>query len=255
MGIYLETINAIVEQSPDLRGHLAAAWRVGWEWRGLVPALNHRPATAPVVQAIIAAALLEEAEDLALLVAVAFAACLRPAEMMALKVGEILLPSRTLGRQGAFYVAIGRPKMRRLSARREHVLVEQLSLTQWLETALAGRSADELLFRAGPRVFTAAFAEVVRVLGLPVGDLRGLTPASLRAGGATWLFETTRDLELVRWRGRWASNRTLEVYIQEVAADRLLADVGDDVRSRVRRLAASAPGLVRLRTALTAPPR
>ena len=122
---------------------------------------------------------------MALTLAVAFVACLRPAEMVRLRVGDILLPSQTLGREGSFYVGIGNPKMRRLSARREHVLVEQPSLTRWLEAALAGRPRGDLVFRAGAVVFTTAFAELVRILGLPVGDLVGLTPASLRAGGAT----------------------------------------------------------------------
>ena len=44
--------------------------------------------------------------------------------------------------------------------------------------------------------------------------------ASLRGGGATWLYETSRDLGTVRWRGRWAAARTLEVYIQMIAANR-----------------------------------
>ena len=135
--------------------------------------------------------------------------------------------------------------MRRLAARREHVLVEQPAATNFLEQVLSGRDPEDLLYREGPRSLTAAFAEVVRVLGLPLGDLTGLTFASLRAGGATWLFEVTRDLELVRWRGRWASMRTLEIYIQEVSADRLLADVEPEVRARVRGLAAAAPGLLR----------
>ena len=123
-------------------------------------------------------------------------------------------------------------------------MVEQPTLTRWLETALGPRPDTELVFRAGPSAFRGAFAELVRILGLPVGDLQGLTPASLRAGGATWLFETTRDLDLVRWRGRWASQRTLEVYIQEVSADRLLADATSETRARVRRLASAAPALV-----------
>ena len=135
--------------------------------------------------------------------------------------------------------------MRRLSARREHVLVEQPALTNLLEAFLGRRSPDELMFRAGAQVLPRAFAQVVQGLGLPPEDLVGLTLASLRAGGATWLFETTRDLQLVRWRGRWASMRTLEVYIQEVAADRLLADAGAEVRARVERFSAAVPYLVR----------
>ena len=245
LGVYLEVVNACVDQRPELRGRLQAAWRVGWAWRGLVPARNHRPMPGPALKAAVAVALLENAVDLAAILAIGFSACLRPAELLTLKVNDVLLPSKTLGRAGSFYVTVGQPKMRRLAARREHVLVEQPSLTSFLEQVLADREGEELLFRNGPRGLTTAFDEVVRVLGLPRGDLTGLTLASLRAGGATWLFESTRDLELVRWRGRWSSMRTLEIYIQEVSADRLLVEVSPDVRARVRGLAGMSSELMR----------
>ena len=123
-------------------------------------------------------------------------------------------------------------------------MVEQRAVTEFLERVMPQRAPHELVFREGARALVAAFGEVLRVLGLPRGDLVGLTLASLRAGGATWMFEVSGDLELVRWRGRWSSSRSLEVYIQEVASDRLLADVAPSVRERVRRLSAAAPGLL-----------
>ena len=128
----------VIDARPELRGSLVSVWRVGWEWRGFVPALSHRPVPAPVVRAMVAIALLENAEDLARLISIAFSACLRPAELSRLRVGDVLLlPSQILGREGTFYVAVGEPKMRRFSAHRQHVLVEQLSFTRWLEAALA----------------------------------------------------------------------------------------------------------------------
>ena len=244
LGAYLETVNAMVDLRPELRGNLALAWRVGWSWRGLVPARNHRPMPAPVLLAAVAAALLDNAVDLAIVLSVGFVAALRPAEVSNLRVRDLLMPSRTLGRAGCFYVFVDKPKMRRLAARHEHVLVEQPGLTQFLEAVIPQRAADELVFRDGPRALSVAFDEVVRRLGVPGGALTGMSLASLRAGGATWLFEVTRDLELVRWRGRWASRRTLEVYIQEIASDALLAEVPDDVRQRVRDLARAAPSLM-----------
>ena len=49
---------------------------------------------------------------------------------------------------------------------------------------------------------------------------------------------------MARGTGRWGSMRTLEVYIQEVASDRLLAEVSPSVRARVQRFAAATPALL-----------
>ena len=150
---------------------------------GSSPPVTIAPFPAPVLRAAVAIALLDNAVDLAILLSVGFSAALRPTELFNLKVRDLLLPSRTLGWEGSFYVFIDKPKMRRIAARQEHVLVEQRGLTNFLEAVLPHRSGDELVFRCGPRALAAAFAEVVRCLGLPLGALTGLSLASLRAGG------------------------------------------------------------------------
>ena len=76
---------------------------------------------------------------------------------------------------------------------------------------------------------------LVSFFGIPTSDGTGLTPASHRGGGATWMFEQTGDLDLTRWRGRWAgpTSRTLEVYIQEMAAASMLPGLDAVHRQRV----------------------
>ena len=56
-----------------------------------------------------------------------------------------------------------------------------------------------------------------------------------RGGGATWYFEQ---------RGRWRSERTLEIYVQEVAARSILAGADHHVRARVDRYAQAAAFLL-----------
>ena len=74
---------------------------------------------------------------------------------------------------------------------------------------------------------------VLDELGLTRGHAHGLVPASLRAGGTTHLFLTTQDISLVKRRGRWVSDRTLEHYLQEMGAASLLASVADATRRRI----------------------
>ena len=57
---------------------------------------------------------------------------------------------------------------------------------------------------------------------VPYEDGHGLTLASLRAGGATYLYLRRVPLDLIRWHGRWQTARTVEIYVQESAALTLL---------------------------------
>ena len=66
----------------------------------------------------------------------------------------------------------------------------------------------------------------------------------LRTGGATALFEDCQSLDPVAWRGRWATRRTLEVYIQEIGPAALLAEASADARYRIDRFAAALPSLL-----------
>ncbi len=72
----------------------------------------------------------------------------------------------------------------------------------------------------------------------------GLTPASLRAGGATYWYRVRDDADWVRYRGRWSNQRMLEIYIQEVAADDFLQQMSPAALDKARMFAAGAHSLV-----------
>ena len=63
-------------------------------------------------------------------------------------------------------------------------------------------------------------------LGIPFKqECRGATPGTLRGSGATFLYGRTEDLPWIAWRGRWARQKTLEYYLQEVSAQLLLHEL------------------------------
>ena len=65
----------------------------------------------------------------------------------------------------------------------------------------------------------------------------GLTPASLRAGGATAHFEIFEDIERLRRRARWSVAQTAEIYVQEVAPYEYLASLSQSRRGKIFRVA------------------
>ena len=83
-------------------------------------------------------------------------------------------------------------------------------------------------------------------LRIPCQDASGVTPASLRGGGATAMFEAVGDIDQVRHRGRWASVKTCNIYVQEVGGHRFLAQLAPPIRKEVQRRAGEAPGALLL---------
>ena len=74
-------------------------------------------------------------------------------------------------------------------------------------------------------------------VGVPFSETSGVTPGSLRGGGATALYEPTEDIELVRHRGRWQSAKMVEIYVQEVGGHRFFASLAEPTRRRITHLA------------------
>ena len=71
---------------------------------------------------------------------------------------------------------------------------------------------------------------------LEIQDL-GLTPASLRAGGATHSFSTQAcDLGQLKFKGRWAALSTLEHYEHECTATLVMLRLSDHVLDRLEKL-------------------
>ena len=78
-------------------------------------------------------------------------------------------------------------------------------------------------------------------------------PYSLRRGGATTLFRETANLELVMVQGRWQSQRTARIYVNDGMAaekeeqfsattDRGLASLGDLTRLAINTLCPRSGG-------------
>ena len=100
---------------------------------------------------------------------------------------------------------------------------------------------DTILFQLKPSEFRALHHKVARFFGLSTADGVGITPASHRGGGATALFEECQSLDLVCWVGGWSTqSRTMEIYVQEVAAASALPSLTEAQRQLVRDFAQAA---------------
>ena len=63
--------------------------------------------------------------------------------------------------------------------------------------------------------------------------VQGVTPGVLRGSGATYSYLETEDLSKVAWPGRWARQKTVEFYLQEVAAQVILQRLPAECRNKI----------------------
>jgi hypothetical protein len=84
------------------------------------------------------------------------------------------------------------------------------------------------------------FRAIMEELGLPYGHLVGYTPASLRAGKATHLFEQTLSHDRVRAQLRHKHPSSTDRYILEASAAIAEANVSPQAAEKVRVLSRRA---------------
>lgn len=99
---------------------------------------------------------------------------------------------------------------------------------------------EERLLPVGGYGFRLLWDSLLKELGVPVGQQRGLAPASFWSGVATHMFAMTQHVQLVRWTGRWQHNATLEHYLKEVGSASIVPRLAPVARAAVCRWAAPA---------------
>eukprot|EP00438_Fugacium_kawagutii_P023074 Skav201172 [mRNA] locus=scaffold65:774040:778439:- [translate_table: standard] len=235
------------ENGYDIQSLLAA-------YHGSVDAINqllinqhHIAAPYQIVLAMLSVALLWGWKSMAGAIALSFGALLRPGELLASTRADLLLPSDVDHSQQYAILSIKEPKSRFTTARHQAARLDSADLIQVVEMCFSSLRNYERLWPFSGQTYRARFRAILVALRLPTkfeAGLRSLDPGSLRSGGATWIMMVSENSELCRRRGRWASMRMMEVYVQETMAVQYLRMIPDDVRSRVMSLAKVFPAVL-----------
>ena len=167
----------------------------------------------------------------AALLEVAFFAMLRPCELFGLRAAEVsTLNSLSLGFPHCT-LRIAHPKNRRALGPAQFVVVTHPCACMWLTFFVNGMQPQEFLWGPSPQDFRARFHTVAASLGL--GHCR-FTPASLRAGGASYWYQSGMPIASLKFLGRWASEATLAHYVQFATAQQILLRVPDSTSQYLR---------------------
>ncbi|CAE7810303.1 unnamed protein product [Symbiodinium sp. CCMP2592] len=226
-------ITAVADLKPEFRAHLTPAWQIDKKWQAVEPGECRPVISLPIVQAAISVALLWGWSDWASVTLINFLCMLHPSEMIPLVRSDLVLPQDAMPEDAVAFVHVRNPKTARF-ARRQHSRLEDRFVLDILTARYAHLPFEARLFRGSLHTYRRQWDAIMSHLGVPCRQAaRGATPGVLRGSGATYLYQETEDLGLVAWRGRWSKVKTLEFYLQEVAAQLLLQQLPASARARI----------------------
>ena len=152
-------------------------------------------------------------------------------------------------RSGPAFVVIREPgKARRRGVQAQQVTIDDPATVAFLAWPLSGLARAAPLWPSTPAAFARRWSLYFsNVLGLSVASEDGFTPASMRAGCATELFQVTRDVSVVQWQLRHENMSTLRHYIQDLPLAMARAALSETELAVVRRFSRAAGHCARTR--------
>ena len=232
---------AIQKRFKLLRPFLSEAWDSVKSWEQRAPVSLRLPVPPLVRDALFSFAMLKgfnssgtEARDwltFGVGILVCFEALLRPCEWTELIAQRVAVPGRriqSLLHNGLLTIVNG--KNRRVFGRVQVAILEDPRTLAWITWLVTDMNPGVKLFHGGTAKFRRLFKLALKALSIPLK----LTPAGLRAGGATAKFASGLfDIGKLKFRGRWASMHTLEHYLQEATAELIVMDLEDSLTRKL----------------------
>ena len=255
---FRETINAVVARNVMLKRQLPVPWSLVTVWEGVEPSIPHEPLPVPVFRAMVSLCVAWGWPHVLVALWAGFGAALRPIEIHGMTWGSVITPRDRLEHGSTItYFRVADPTTRWLAARKQFGRLEDEVFGTFFD-ALRGslRDRSQRVLPGSPSWFKSRFDDLARFLGLIVGEavdpasqgrhrIKGLVPASLRTGGATYKFLLyDRSVSKTSWDLRVDSTKVLEHYLQETQASMMLASLPEPTRNRIELLASVTEGLV-----------
>ncbi len=242
--LFVYSITACQEYHPASRAFMSVAWQIDKKWQIHEPGTSRSVLPALVVRAAIGLAGIWSWWNWAALVGLGFGAMLHPAEMLALQRKDLIFPADVYFDSLSLYVKIRDPKTARF-ARRQHGRIDDESLIALAFSVFGALPLESKLYPASITSFRKQWNMVMSRLGVPCKQAtNGATPGVLRGSGATYLYSATEDINWVAWRGRWSRVRTLEYYLQEVAAYLLIHQLHPLAKARIAALSDASSAVI-----------
>ena len=112
-------------------------------------------------------------------------------------------------------ICINNPKNRQFMGKVQFTMIRDMATQRWLAWALGDLPPGCKVWPSSQPTFSRIFKTVLKALNL---ERLRLSPGSLRPGGTTHGFRLGVPVANLKHAGRWASESSLAVYIQECMA-------------------------------------
>ncbi|CAE7185797.1 unnamed protein product, partial [Symbiodinium microadriaticum] len=216
-GLYNGILHVYSGQNRQL---MTSAWQIDKKWQFAEPGESRPVISVPIVQAVTSLGLVWKWSRFVGVVLIGFLCMLHPSEYLMLTRGDLILPSDVLSRDRVAYVAV------------------QMTRFCVIEALFGHLPFDCRLYPGSKNTFRSQWNAVMQRLEIPFKQAdKGVTPGVLRGSGVTHLYLETEGLVKVVRRGRWARQKTVEFYLQEVAAQVVLQRWPAQSRARIAGLA------------------
>ena len=210
-----DTLAAIQDQQPSVKGHLQRSWRLLRTW-----GVNEIPNRAPplpekALHAMVGYTFFSKKPLFGISLLLGYYGTLRTGELLNVKASHITQPRE----HDPCVISLGLTKGGKRQGAAESVTVGVQLVTRLLWHWVHQVPPNSKLCLP-PHLWRQEFAHTLKALKF---DSFSFRPYSLRRGGATFLVPATRSMDRLLIQGRWASQKTARIYVNEGLA--LLSDL------------------------------
>ena len=226
-----QLVTFLQRQNPDFRAHFGKVWQLIARWEHVEPLHHRTPLPYVIYQAMVALSLLWGWRKWAAITVLAFEAICRPGEALKGRRADLLLPRDLAVEQSdVVYLKILDPKPRaRGIGKSQHVKIKGDLVTGFLDRTYKNLRRSDPLYPGSASSYRRRWDKLLEVLLIP--QRLGITPASIRGGGAVRSYRADEDISRLLWRMRLRSVDTLRHYLQEVGADSVFGELTERSRS------------------------
>ncbi len=240
---------------PNLRHQLKETWSTLKAWEEQSPGNLRNPVPLPVLMALLCCARVkaEMSDDsntkekwfrFSALVGLGYFGLFRPGELLGLTRKDICLPNNINLAMPCITISIHRAKNFRQLGHEQFTSIQHPPTCEWVAWLCTRlKDGSSKVWDHTATEFRRCFHDCCIRLHIEKGKY---TPASLRAGGATFLFDEMEDTQRLRFLGRWSNIQSLEHYIQSAKANQLMQTLPEKSTRSIERLLIKGGFLLKL---------
>ena len=229
-----QLITFVQRTFPASRGNLHASWQLVSKWEQIQPLKHRTPLPLVIFRAMVVVGLQWQWFRWVGITLLAFEGICRPGEPLNATRGDLLLArDLVVENPASVFLRICNPKGRRRGIGVvQHCKIVNLQVSRYLDFAFGQLASGTKLYPGSHSSYRRRWDVILNFLKVPVSA--GLTPASLRGGGAIAAYRNDEEIAKLLWKMRLRNIDTLQHYLQEVGAVSCFAELPSVSKGRIQ---------------------